>query len=92
MDFLQRWLELIGCKPAKISHKPKKKTTFKLEADTQMISCLNTSRAIDGFNVSNPTIFLHLGHGSIKCFIDRKEKKNHWPSFLVRDTDVSSPR
>lgn len=43
-----------------------------------MISCLNTSRAIDGFNVSNPTIFLHLGHGSVKCFIDTQseEKKS----------------
>lgn len=40
-----------------------------------MISCLNTSRAIDGFNVLNLTIFFYLGHGFVKCFIDRKEKK-----------------
>lgn len=40
-----------------------------------MISCLNISRVIDGFNVLNLIIFFYFGYGFVKCFIDRKEKK-----------------
>lgn len=57
-----------------------------------MISYLNISRVIDGFNVLNLIIFFYFGYGFVKCFIDRKEKKNYWLSFLVWDIDVSSLR
>lgn len=57
-----------------------------------MIGCLNISRVIDGFNVLNLIIFFYFGYGFVKCFIDRKEKKNYWLSFLVWDIDVSSLR
>lgn len=49
-----------------------------------MISCLNISRVIDGFNVLNLIIFFYFGYGVVKCFIDRKEKNLLIKFFSLR--------
>lgn len=57
-----------------------------------MISCLNISRVIDGFNVLNLIIFFYFGYGFENVLLIGKKEKNYWLSFLVWDIDVSSLR